>query len=65
MGELIKRKRCVKMLNQIFYVRTYVGESPDATKNSEKFTYRKKPIRDKLRNEIMGEFSHLGKYRVY
>ena len=65
MPELIKRKRIERVVNGITYVRTYVGERPDATKNSKKPNYRKKPFRDKVRNEIMGEFSHLGRYRVF
>lgn len=65
MPELIKKKRTERVVNGVIYVRAYVGEKPDAIKNSEKPIRRKKPFRDKVRNEIMGEFSSLGRYRVF
>lgn len=65
MPELIKKKRTTKVVNGVAYIRAYVGERPDAIKNSKKPSRRKKPFRDKVRNEIMGEFSSLGRYRVF
>lgn len=64
-SELIKRKRTAKVVNEVIYVRTYVGERLEAIKNSEKPSRRKKLFRDKVRNEIMGEFSYLERYRVF
>ncbi len=65
MPELIKKKRTERVVNGVIYIRAYVGERPDVVKNLQKTSPRKKPFRDKIRNEIMGEFSQLGRYRVF
>ena len=65
MPKLIKKQRVERVMNDVTYIRTYVTENSNITKTPEKITHKKRPVQDKIRNEIMSEFSRFGRLRVW